>query len=159
MVDPEELRCRTTAPPADDRPPLQSFTMIKYNNKEKSFIKLHTYIISWCAFLLITCTKITVRCQALLNENTNIENSKVFFLVSFLRINYLRRKKKKKKNPKIFKWSELGQRLQPVVSPRTLFLYLVVMCRAGQIGSRSRTRLWAEWSTLCVKSDLADPNC
>lgn len=47
--------------------------------------------------------------------------------------------------------------VEAVASPWTLLLYLVVMCRAGQIGSRSRTRLWAEWSTLCVKSDLADP--
>lgn len=43
------------------------------------------------------------------------------------------------------------------VSLQTPLLYLVVMCRAGQIASRSRTRLWAEWSTLCVKSDSAAP--
>lgn len=51
----------------------------------------------------------------------------------------------------VHKWSKTG------VSSQTLRLYLVVMCRAGQIASRSRTRLWVEWSTLCVKSDLADP--
>lgn len=42
---------------------------------------------------------------------------------------------------------------RPVCLLQRLYL-VVVMCRAGQLGSRSRTRLCAEWSTPCVKSDL-----
>lgn len=38
----------------------------------------------------------------------------------------------------------------PMRLPARLYL-VVVMCGAGQLGPRSRTRLWAEWSAPCVK--------